>query len=242
MNKFFSIISAIGNIASIFGFLFVFTQDKHSQIIALSVFCLILLLALIAFIWFLNNYFSSKYDESLVSKTAFFTYRTLDAKTIYYEAWRNLQCKRIMTNKFEWDFKWTGNQMPKIESYTHKVINPKDMDPNEYDKAVITFDTPICYNEVVSANIHTTINDQEKASEPMLETRIKHPMEFVKFQAILLYKEKAVPDAIIYKRKTNGVGKKIHHANCKFDYETKSYDYILTNPEVGYSYSLVWER
>lgn len=244
IKKIIKSISIIASIWTIISVILLFVDNPKFQVIALSFFCLTLLSIIVVIIYNANRYFKYCSDNEFITKTASFIYKTKDNKIIDFETLRIIQCKRSWADKFEWNFKWSGNQEPIFDSVTHPDIKVSyNKDKQVFDKAIVEFKNPTFYNETIPIQFKTRINDPQKTSEPFLATRVKTPIDLITFSVFLSYKRAGYDkQAVLYRHKDHGTGHKETIAYCDFNQSTKSYECFLHKPEIGYTYRLEWER
>lgn len=239
----FAIISGLFSIA---GGIMSFCYDKNKAIIALIA-IIVFLLALLFTIWYALSKIIRNNNESEFQKLSFFTkYECLDKTHIKYDGYRLIQSKRPVLSEIKWMFKWSGSVPPKISSTLQncdgKIISNST---NDYDHTVLKFKKALTYNESAVVHFHAEMDDVDGLAQPHLDVKIEEPISVVDFRVILAYK---TPD---FSEQAKFMRKRIN-SSVPNDYEiietvsynpnSKSYEYVLTNPEVGYYYRLEWVK
>jgi len=232
-------------ICSIIGLFIGFIQETYAVIIALSVFCILLLVFFYKFLRFLHDLFNFEGDEDRANST-FVKYETADSSNIIFETYKLIQSKRPVLIEKDWNFKWSGTVPPKISSETHEVIDVMDLkNPDHYDKAILKFKKPLRYNETAIAHIKCELNDSDHKSKTHVEMRINYEVDIIHFRIILKYKKTGQNHKAVLERKktdsqVNSDYEKLE--TIAFDDQTKSFEYNLMYPEVGYFYRIRWDR
>ena len=230
--------------ASIIGLCTLFISDKHSVIIALCFFCLMLLaftLSLLYTVFKITNQNETEFD----SKSTFVKYETLDGKSITFEIYKLIQAKKTILSDYTFNFKWSGSILPKITSDLQDVVNVLDLqDASLYDKAILKFRKPIYYNQNEVIHFKAILNDIDKMSQTYVSNRITQEVDIIHYRIILKYKpENYDVNAIVEKRKINAIDSKYEKVEeLSFDYATKSYEYHLLKPDLGFIYRISWTR
>ena len=120
------------------------------------------------------------------------------------------------------------------------VLDNKD--PSNYDKAILKFKTPLTFNEICAINFKAELDDTDKQSATYISNRILRPVDVIHYRIVLRYKENS-ENAILERRKINSVSQSFEKIKeIPFDNMSKSYEYPLLNPELGYIYQIVWKR
>lgn len=185
----------------------------------------------------------SKSTTDFESKSTFIKYETLDGHKISYDVYKLIQCKRPLLSQYEYSFKWSGTHLPKITSELQKVENIFDSkDPSVYDKAILKFSKPLHYNESCVINFKADLDDSDKQSETYISNRIIRPVDVIHYRIVLRYKD-GNSNAFLERRKIESVSQNFEKLReVPFDTTSKSYEYALLNPELGYIYRLKWNR
>lgn len=239
----FAIISGISSIA---GVIIALCSDQKKAIIALCAFVIFLLSIIFSFWYAINKYIRNN-NENDYQKLSFFTkYEYIDKTHVIYDGYRLIQSKRFVLSEIKWGFKWSGNVLPKISSTLQncdgKIIKN---DSNDYDHAVLKFKKALSYNESAVVHFHAEMDDTDGSAHPHLDVKIEEPISVVDFRVILSYKNADFSEQAKFMRKRIS-------SSVPSDYEvigtvsykshSKSYEYVLTNPEVGYFYRLEWKK
>lgn len=233
------------SLASILGLCILFISDKWYALIALIFFCLMLLVFTIHLIRSLNKILSVRNGDH-ESKSTFVKYETLDGNTINYETFKLIQVKKPVLTEWDYYFKWTGTHLPVVTSDLQSVEDVMDLkDPRVYNKAILKFKKPIYYNQSVVIHFKATLDDTDKASKSHVETRVTDEVDIIHYRIILKDKPATyVSNAVLEKcRIESDVSTSFEKIKeIAFDPATKSYEYHLLNPEIGYYYRIRWKR
>lgn len=238
-----AVISGISSIVSLF---FVIISDSAKVTISLLA-IIIFLVALLLSVWYaINKYIHKDYDRDF-QKLSFFTrYEYLDKSHIIYDGYRLIQSKRFFLPSIKWKFKWTGNLLPKVSSALQncdgKIIKNST---NDYDHVILKFKRALLYNESAVVHFHAEMDDAEGVAQPHLDLKVEEPISVVNFRVILAYKDNNFSEHATFKRKLINSDIPTDYeiiGSVNFNTNSKSYEYILTNPEVGYFYRIEWEK
>lgn len=192
----------LASLASIVGIIIVFISNKHAVLVALSFFCLVLLIFLIASLYSINKLIHHNYNEEYKRISSFIVFQTDDGVHSTFETYRLIQCKRSILSEIEYKYKWSGSIFPKLSSQNQKVEQLKpNNDPNVYDRAIIKFPKPLTYNETTVIHLKTENDDPDNVAEPHLDTKLTTPIEFIQFRVLLAYKPDDYNKHALVKRK-----------------------------------------
>ena len=111
--------------------------------------------------------------------------------------------------------------------------------------AVIVFLIALFYNEPAVVHFHADMDDVDGVAQPHLDVKIEEPISVVNFHVILAYKNKDFSEQAVFKRKLINSAIPTDYIvleTIPFNVQSKSYEYVLTNPEVGYFYRLEWVK
>jgi hypothetical protein len=232
----------LASLASLIGFIIIFIGDKDKVLWSFVFFNLLLLILIGTLVYTILKLLSNSASD-FESKSTFIKYETLDGNKILYEAYKLVQCKRPILSEYELNFKWSGTHLPIITSELQEVENVLiDKDPSNCDKAILKFKAPLTFNENCVINFKAELDDTDKQSETCILNRISKPVDIIHYRIVLGYKENS-ENAILERRKINSISqsfKKIKE--IAFDKISKSYEYPLLNPELGYIYRITWKR
>lgn len=234
-----------GSLASILGLLVLITRDDWSIIVALSFFCLMLLIFTSYLVYNLYKVLNTQQTDH-ENRSTFIKYETLDGNIITYETYKLIQVKKPVLTEMEYNFKWTGTHMPTISSDLQEVVNVVDeQNPLKYDRALLKFKKPVYYNQNFVLHFKAILDDVDKISLPHVETRVTSEIDIIHYRIILKNKPSDFSlNAILEKRKMNtdvsASFEKIRE--IPFDNISKSYEYHLLNAEIGYYYRIRWEK
>lgn len=252
-NNFSSTISSLfsgkfaffASLSSIFGLFLFFTASSTAVFIALTFFCLMLLIFTSYLIYALYKILDIRQMDH-ENRSTFVKYETTDGNTIVYETYKLIQVKKPVLTEMEYNFKWTGTHLPKVTSDLQEVINIVDeQDSSKYDRALLKFKKPIYYNQNCVLHFKAELDDIDKLSAPYVETRVTSEVDIIHYRIILKNKSARFgQNAVLERRKINAdvsaSFEKIRE--IAFDKDIKSYEYHLLNPEIGYYYRIRWDK
>lgn len=232
--------------ASIISLILVFISNTTAVIVALTSFIIFLFALSFKLLSLINSYLEQIYPVGYHSNFAFIKYTTIDGKHIVYESYKALQCKMPIMLEYNHGFKWSGNKPPVIKSslQTLGTIIPATNN-TDYDRIPFCFTNPLLYNQSAVLHINMELDDSDGKSSPYLESRVASPVEVICYRVELFHKDKKYKsDAKIYKRLINAVitPKDELITSVPFNQLTKSFEYFLLKPQMGYYYRMEWEK
>ncbi|CAM4178941.1 MULTISPECIES: hypothetical protein [Flavobacterium] len=234
-----------GSLASILGLLVLIANDNFSIIIALSFFCLMLFIFTSYLVYNLYKVLNTKQTDH-ANRSTFIKYENIDGNKIFYETYKLIQVKKPVLTEMEYHFKWTGTHMPVVTSNLQNVINIVDeQNPLKYDRALLKFKKPVYFNQNLVLHFKAELDDVDKVSLSHVETRVVSEIDIIHYRIILKNKSpEFCQNANLEKRKidsdVSATFDKIRE--IPFDRNTKSYEYHLLNPEIGFYYRISWEK
>lgn len=235
----------LASLASILGLIILILKEDWAVKLALLFFCLMLLVFTSYLIYTLYRILDKRQVDH-ENRSTFIKYETSDGNKIIYETYKLLQSKKPVLTEFDYNFKWTGSIFPEVTSDFQDVINIIDeKKPNSYDKAILKFRKPLYYNQNTVLHFKAILDDVDKQSLPFVETKVKDEIDIIHYRIVLKNKPKDYnANAILEKQKivndTRTGFEKIREIS--FDQISKSYEYHLLNPEIGYFYRISWEK
>lgn len=239
------VLGLVGSIASIVGLLIFCFSDTVNAIIALSFFCICLLVILVAVISVLFSFVKKGHNLPFDKVSAFTKYETSDGVHIVNETDRVIQSKRVILTQVEQYFKWSGSRMPVITSRLQDVKDVVSADGNNYDCAILKLKRPLVFNETGVIHFHAQMDDVDSVSGPYLDFKVDMPINIIHYRVILKHKPDSynVP-AKFLRRKINSAVPSKYEPICsvEFDKNSKSYEYHLISPDAGYFYRIEWEK
>lgn len=231
------------SLASVLGLILLFVTNKLAMFIALGFFCLMLLTFTVYLIYTLYKILDIKHSDH-ENRSTFIKYETLDGNIITYETYKLIQVKKPVLTEMDYNFKWTGTHLPTITSDLQEVVNIVDeQDPTKYDRALLKFKKPVYYNQNLVLHFKAKLDDADKQSKSHVETRVTSEIDIVHYRIILKNKPTEYnQNAILEKSKINSIVSASFEKikEIPFDVTTKSYEYHLLNPEIGYYYRIRW--
>ena len=237
-------LAILSGISSIAGFIVVLCSDKNKVIIVLIA-IIVFLVALLLSIWYaISKILQKEFDRDYLKLSFFTKYEYLDKTHISYDGYRLIQSKRAFLPDIRWAFKWTGSKQPKISSTLQncdgQIIRSSS---NDYDHIVLKFKKALLYNESAVVHFHADMDDVDDTAQPHLDVRVDEPISVVDFRVILAYKDANFNEQARFMRKPVNSRVPTNYQileTVNFNTHSKSYEYVLTNPDVGYFYRLEW--
>lgn len=233
------------SLASIVGLVIVFVSNSLAVWIALIFFCSMLLIFTIYLVLALYKILDVKQAEH-ENRSTFIKYETSDGNLITYETYKLIQVKKPVLTEMDYHFKWSGTHLPKISSDLQQVVSIVDeQDPTKYDRAVLKFQKPVYYNQNLVLHFKAILDDTDKKAESFLETRVLNEIDIIHYRIILKNKAEGFGQNAVLECCKIGLeirAKFQHLREIPFDATTKSYEYHLLKPEIGYYYRISWEK
>jgi len=241
------IIEWVCYIATIVGLICLFFEKSTAILIALSTFCLLLLvIAIYVFVFLWQHLKRTNYEY--IGYATFIKFETaIDGRNIIFEVYKQIQCKRMILSEFKYTFKWTGDQLPIIISKLQNTDGRIYLaDEGSYDHVKLNLKRALVFNETETIHFHATMDDINNASQPFVESKIDTPTQIIHFRIILKHKPvDYFKPAVLKRRKINpqiGSTRYEELQTVPFIQDCKSYEHHLLEPEVGYFYRIEWEK
>ena len=246
MKTFFlKIFNIVAGCASIMGVCYLFFTDKEIGFWALVIFSIFLSGLLIA-VWIgVIGMVKRENNDEYKKITSFTSYETNDGVHGVYEVFKVIQSKRIYLQQIEHNFKWSGSKMPVITSELQTIKHLTIFDTNQYDKAVLMLKKPLKFNETATIHFKAVTDDFDNKAQPYLDYKVDTDINIIHFRVTLKNKDEH------YSQTAKLLKKPIESAtptdyeqfgSVTFDQQSKSYQYYLTDPEIGFYYRLEWEK
>jgi hypothetical protein len=232
--------------ASIAGLVLVFiVGDQLKGWIAFGIFLLFVLFIGDRCVRALNDLLKLKYPKGYLRLAAFNRYTCLDGKTIEYEVYRFIQCKRHYLTTVDHGFKWSGSHRPQIVCTIHKLKDVTFLaDSTEYDKVYIELNHALLYNQVAVVPIKMILDDTDKVSTPHVMTRVDEPSQLLAWRVELGDADRSTKPARFMRKKidaaTGGAWELLE--TIQYDPVSKCYQKEIHDPALGYHYRVVWDR
>lgn len=238
------IFNAAAGLASIIGIVILAFSNKTNAIIALTFFCICLVVLLISTIWGIYTFVKRGNENNHLKVSVFTKFEALDHTHSIFETYRVIQSKRVILTEIDQKFKWSGSKLPDVSSKFQEV---KDVitNQNDYDKAILTFKRPLLYNETGVVHFRAETDDYDGKAKPHLDYRVESNINIIHFRVILKYKEDNFHQpAKVLKRPINCKTPSDYTeiGSISFDERAKCYEYYLINPKPGYFYRIQWEK
>jgi hypothetical protein len=234
----------LASASSFIGIYILFIKDGEAVTIALYFFCAMLLIFTGTLVYVLLKMLEVR-NKDYESRSSFIKYETRDGNNIVYENYKLIQCKKTILTEFEYGFKWTGTHLPIIKSDLQNVINVVDVnDPSNYDKAILRFKKPLYYNKNQIIHFRAELDDTDRHSSPHVECRVTDELDIIHFRIVLKHAPNTYTSNATLQRKKMNSSVNTNFEDIKqiaFDVDTKSYEYHLITPIVGYYYRILWK-
>lgn len=244
-TKLWACFNIVAGLASILGVLFLFLTDRQIGVVALCSFCFFLLCALITTWIGIFRFVRKEHPEEYRKISAFTSFETSDGIHGVYEVFKVIQSKRFILQQIDHNFKWSGTKIPEISSELQTIKQFQQSDLNNYDKATLLLNKPLGYNETATIHFKALTDDFDGKSLPYLDYKVSEKMDVIHFRITLKNKDDHFSkSARLLKKpvKSEVPTDYIQYGSVPFDCQSKSYQYYLTDPEIGYYYRLEWEK
>ena len=238
------VFNIVAGCASIIGVLYLFFSDKENGIIALFAFCSFLLFVIAATWMGIIKLIKKENPEEYKKITVFTSYETTDGIHGVYEVFKVIQSKRLILQQIEHNFKWTGSKRPAVSSELQDLKQLIEADANDYDKAILVLRRPLGFNETGTIHFKAMTDDFDGKAQPHLDFKVNTAINIIHFRVTLKHKEDySQPAKLLRKPIDSRVPADYEqYGSVPFDKMSKSYQYYLTNPEIGYFYRLEWAK
>lgn len=208
---------------------------------------LVFLVVILCSVWFaIHKIIRKEFDKEYLKLSFFTKYEYINRTHIVYDGYRLIQSKRAFLPNIKWAFKWTGTKPPVVSSTLQDcdgiIIENTS---NDYDHVILKFKKALSYNESAVVHFHANMDDVDNTAQPHLDVKIEEPISVVVYRVILAYKDINFSEKALFMRKPINSGIPTDYQileTVTFNSYSKSYEYVLTNPEVGYYYRLEWVK
>ena len=242
---FWKIFNIVAGCASIFGVMYLFLTDKEIGFLALGFFCFFLLGLLFA-VWVAVFGMIKKENRDEYKKiTSFTSYETSDGVHGVYEVFKVIQSKRAFLQQIDHHFKWSGSKMPVISSELQEIKHLTVFGTNQYDKAALLLRRPLKFNETATIHFKAVTDDLDNKAQPYLDYKVNTDINVIHFRVTLKNKDGHFSkSAKLLKKPIDSVTPADYeqYGSVPFDQQSKSYQYCLSDPEIGFYYRLEWEK
>lgn len=233
--------NAVASIASILSLLIVVFTQWLSAVVALSAFIVFLVIILFRFIYLFNSITLNKSKDGYFRLATYVNYSTVDGRQKTYELHKYLQCKSIIMEDHIHDFHWTGSTQPQITSLQQNVIGVTKGLQGQYDKVLLKFKNPLLYNDISLVHIKMSMDDSDNTSRPFCGQKVTDRIQLLSFRVELKHLGSYHNAKIMRKKLDTPLDQEYETIdNTEFDQYSRSYNYNLFSPEVGYAYKIDW--
>lgn len=222
-------------------------SNQLGVILALTA-VILFLFAIIFYVGYvINKLIKYSYPSEFLIHSQFTKYVFSDETHVVLDSYRLIQSKKTLLPAIKWGFIWTGRNDPRISSNLQDCDGTiiKRQSVGDYDHVLLKFKNPLFYNESAVVHFHAEMTDEEKIAQPHLDVKIETPRSVVDYRVILAYKDDGYSKKAVFKKKLiNSLTPAEYEEICEvpFNPVSKSYEHVLTDPEIGYYYRLEWER
>ena len=238
-----------GSVASILGLVFTLQSGNPvNATLALISIIIFLSIVLIQIYLAFNKTSKDKYPQGWSVVSQIVDYTTEDGLYYTYKIIKHIQAKRLFLTSYKFGYKWSGSKEPIITSDHQTIINTKK-NSEEFDYLELKLHNPVLYDEIEVINVKMELNDTDNKANPFIYTRVDQPIHFIRWSIVLEHKsqtsEKKVGPATVSRkliRETQSDQDYTKIDDVKFDHKSKSYQYNLRRPEVGYFYKIAWKK
>lgn len=246
-SNLFAFITFLGTIFTIFGVnIMQAFEDQTQSWIVFGLLAFLILFSILRIYVVTRNMMVKTYPSGYLTIASFFRYSTSNGKDAIYEQFKHIQVKCAYKVSFEHRFSWTGSNVPEIKSEFQnvgKIIQNEDKFGTKYYETILTSKNSMVFNECDILHNRAIVKDDD--AQPYLAQKVTDPIKFLHFKIELLHAD------LSYKSHAKVVRKAIDKPNSNeevivndinFDFITKSFTYILTNPDVGFYYKIIWVK
>lgn len=232
------------SLASVLGLLVIILKDSLAVLIALIFFCIMLLVFTTFLIIKLYQILNIKQTDH-ENRSTFVKYETSDGNIIIFETYKLIQAKKPVLTHVPYHFKWTGTHFPQVYSDLQEVINIfDDHNPNNYDKAILKLKKPLYYNQNTVLHFKAKLDNTDRKAKTHVELKVSDEVDIIHYRIVLKHIVNQVYKNATLERCLIASERHMEYEKIKeiaFDNLSKSYEYHLLNPEIGYYYRIRWE-
>lgn len=222
-----------------------FTEAYRSHI-ALGVFVITCSVVAGYAIWTMRGWQKTHYPKGYLPVATFVRYTTTDGKQIVHETFRQIQIKHAFLSKIVHRYTWSGTKPPSITSSLQQLGPPKRDLVTHYDVVDVRFPNPRYYNDTEIVHLRSTMDDSDEKSQTYCALLIEYPTKIVQFRVELLHcgrPHHAGMTAHIERRLQTAPSASFEEVDTvKFNITSRSFEYLLANPDPGYHYQIRWDR
>jgi len=221
--------------------------DAYKSHVALAAWVITCGILLVYGVFTLRRFQTAKYPTGYIPVATFVRYSTTDGKHLVHETFRQIQIKHAYLSKVAHKYMWTGTKPPTITSSLQRLGTTvwKDVETN-YDAIDVHFQHTRYFNDTEILHLRSTVDDSDEQSETFCSLFIDHPIKVAHFRVELLHCGKPAHSAMcahIERRGRNDMTSSYEPIErVQFDITSRSFEYLLPNPEPGYYYRIRWDR
>lgn len=244
INSALSIFSIVAGLASIGGLFIALFADKDKAIIALCT-VVIALLAILSYVFYLGCKLIQRENPNAYLKLSLFcTFEQIDETHSKFDGYRLIQSKRPILKQVSWGFHWSGSKLPQVSSSLQICDGKINVHNNSYDDVILRLNKPLLFNETAVLHFHADMDDIDHTALPHLDIKVDSPISLAYYRVVLNNGVESMSNAKFMRMPIDSNRPLDYEVldTVAFDSGTRSYQHILTNPEVGYYYRLAWEK
>jgi len=214
----------------------------------LAAIALTLLIFFVLTIVTINRYLDIKTDDGYIIHSELIKFTYLSKTHVQYEVIQTLQSKKVLLRTIDFEFRWSGSERTPIFASTEfhtikkKVIN----DNNEFDRLKLSFKNPLLFNQIGTLQCQLEVTDKNNTHFPLISKAVRSNVSFIYFQVELTHADSSYTSEAIIERMPldtqPGTGAYVETDRVSFNINTKSYEYPIYNPRVGYRYRMKWDK
>lgn len=244
LNIFKNAFGVIAGMSSIIALAIIPFKSMPALIVVLFFYCLSITFLVIAIYKAVCKSLAATHKNKFIRIASFCTFTSDDGKNARFETMRLIQSKVPFLDCIEHKFKWNGSGKPKIYVNGNNVSSSfkPNGKPGEFDSVNVKFDKVISYNE--STSFKVALESQYSESIPRISCKIDEPTKILQFRVLLGFKKGNQKPARIFRRLINSeVDSDVEECGVvDFDNNHKVYFHMIENPEIGYFYTMEWEK
>lgn len=244
LNVFKNIFGVIAGASSIIALAIIPFKSTPALIAVLIFYCVSITFLMIAIYRAICKSLASVHKNKFVRIASFCTFSCDDGKNAKFETMRLIQSKVPFLDGIDHKFKWMGNGLPKVSVNGIDVSSSfrPNGKPGEFDSIKVKFDKVVSYNE--SASFKVSFESQYSEVTPRIRCKIDEPTKVLQFRVLLGFKKGNQKPARIYRRLiTSEIDSDIEECGVvDFDNAHKVYFHVIENPQIGYFYTMEWDK
>lgn len=221
-------------------------DDPDKSSLALAIFVVLCLLLFANLVWAIRCWQKQHYPKGYIPISTFVRYTTTDGKQVVYETFRQIQIKHAFLTGIEHRYKWSGSNPPVFTSKLQSVGSSDKDAKTGWDVVTLKFQQTRYLNDTEVVHLLSTLDDSDEKAETYCNSRIEHPLRLLHFRVELLHCSRPAHAGMIAhierKKTTHAPGKWEPIDKVQFNLSSRSFEYMITDPEPEYQYCIRWDR